>query len=213
MATRSAGRPRSFDRGFALREAARLFWRHGFAGTSTRMLTACLGISSSSLYAAFGTKAELFDEAVRTYALRYSAIYDRAVAEPTVHRVIERVLIDSVEEFARPEEGHPGCLTSSAVMADTSETLDVRGYVAELQRSDEARLRARIERGVLDGDIAPTTDSVVLAELVQTIWQGLSARSALGSRREELLSVVSLALTLIKQTDRTLSNESNALHP
>lgn len=167
------------------------------------MLTASLGISSSSLYAAFGTKAELFDEAVRTYALRYSAIYDRAVAEPTVDRVIERVLVDSVEEFSRSEEGHPGCLTSSAVMADTSATLDVRTYVAELQRSDEARLRDRIERAVLAGDVSASTEPAVLAELVQTVWQGLSARSELGAGREELLSVARLTLTLISQSSRT----------
>lgn len=160
------------------------------------MLTASLGISSSSLYAAFGTKGELFDEAVRTYALRYSAIYDRALAEPTVDRVIERVLVDSVEEFSRSEEGHPGCLTSSAVMADTSATLDVRTYVADLQRCDEARLRARIERGAREGDVAATADPGVLAEYVQTVWQGLSARSELGAGREELLGVARLALAL-----------------
>ncbi|XVU21012.1 TetR/AcrR family transcriptional regulator [Actinoplanes sp. CA-054009] len=197
MTTRSAGRPRAFDRDLALREAARLFWRHGFSGTSTRMLTTALGISSSSLYAAFGTKADLFDEAVRTYALRYSAIYENAVAEPTIVRVIERVLMDSIDEFSRTDEGHPGCLTSSAIMADASTTLDVRSYVADLQRSDEARLRARIERAVRDGDLGATADPAVLAEFVQTVWQGLSARSELGATREQLAGVAAIALTLI----------------
>jgi TetR/AcrR family transcriptional regulator, copper-responsive repressor len=197
MTTRSPGRPRAFDRDLALREAARLFWRHGYSGTSTRTLTTALGISSSSLYATFGTKAELFDEAVRTYARRYSAIYERAVAEPAIGRVIERVLMDSIDEFSRSADGHPGCLTSSAAMADTSATLDVRTYVADLQRSDEARLRARIERAVLDGDLAATTDPAALAELVQTVWQGLSARSELGATREQLVGVAGLALTLL----------------
>lgn len=189
-----------FDRELALRRAACLFWRHGFSGTSTRMLVASLGISNSSLYAAFGTKADLFDEAVRTYALRYSAIYERAVGETTLERVIERVLIDSVYEFGRVEEGHPGCLTSSAAMADTSATFDVRGYVADLQRFDEDRLRARIERAVIEGDAAPTTDPTVLTGLVQTVWQGLSARSDLGAGREELLAVAHLGLELIGRT-------------
>lgn len=197
MTARPAGRPRSFDRDVALREAACLFWQHGFSGTSTRTLAATLGISSSSLYAAFGTKAELFDEAVRTYALRYSAIYADAVAEPSIERVIERLLMDSIEEFSRAEEGHPGCLTSSAVMADTSATLDVRTYVADLQCSDEARLRARIERAMVNGDLAATTDPAMLAGLVQTLWQGLSARSELGATRAELIDVAGLAVTFL----------------
>ncbi|RAA21994.1 TetR/AcrR family transcriptional regulator, partial [Burkholderia multivorans] len=33
------GRPPAFERDQALLEAARLFWRHGYSGTSTRALT------------------------------------------------------------------------------------------------------------------------------------------------------------------------------
>jgi AcrR family transcriptional regulator len=197
MAPRPAGRPREFDRDDALRQAAHLFWRHGFSGTSTRMLTAALGISSSSLYAAFGTKADLFDEAVRAYALRYSAIYDRALHEPTAIGAIERILTESVIEFTRTDEGHPGCLTSSAVMSDTSSTLDVRTFVADLQRSDEARLRRRLEEAALEGALSSAVDPRVLAELVQTIWQGLSTRAELGASRDELARATDLSLTLI----------------
>ncbi|MEU4689768.1 TetR/AcrR family transcriptional regulator [Actinoplanes sp. NPDC023714] len=199
MASRPAGRPRSFDRDDALRRAAHLFWRHGYSGTSTRMLTSALEISSSSLYAAFGTKAALFDEAVRTYALRYSAIYDRALAETTPARVIDVLLTESVHEFTRAGEGHPGCLTSSAVMADASATLDVRAYVAQLRQADEARLRARLERACADGEGEPAVPAAVLAGLVQTLWEGLSARAELGATRDELLGVAGAAASLLHQ--------------
>ncbi len=165
------------------------------------MLAATLGISSSSLYAAFGTKNELFDEAVRSYALRYSKIYDRALSEPTASGVIRRLLLESVDEFTRTDEGHPGCLTSSAVMSDASSTLDVRTYVADLQRADEARLRGRLEQAALDGTLAPTVHPAELAELVQTLWQGLSTRAELGAGRDELISVANLALALISSPD------------
>jgi AcrR family transcriptional regulator len=214
MAPRPAGRPRAFDRDEALRHAAHLFWQHGFSGTSTRMLTAALGISSSSLYAAFGTKADLFAEAIRSYALRYSAIYDRALAEPTTTKVIERLLLESVTEFTRTDEGHPGCLTSSAVMADTSTTLDVRTYVADLQRSDEARLRNRLEQAALAGELPATVQVAALAELVQTLWQGLSTRAELGATRRELLDVAHLAMTLIPPmpASRSLNVSEPASH-
>ncbi len=180
-----------------MRQAAHLFWQHGFSGTSTRMLTATLRISSSSLYAAFGTKADLFNEAVRSYALRYSGIYDRALNEPTMTGMIERLLLDSVGEFTRTDEGHPGCLTSSAVMSDTSSTLDVRTYVADLQCADEARLRNRLAQAALGGTLSTAVHPAELAELVQTVWQGLSTRAELGASREELTSTTNLALTLI----------------
>lgn len=197
MTPRPVGRPRAFDREQALREAARLFWRHGFSGTSTRMLTGALGISSSSLYSAFGTKAALFDEAVRTYAQRYSAVYDRAVGEPTPLDAVHRLLVESVEEFTRADEGHPGCLPSSAVMADSSSTLDVRTFVAELQLSDEARLLGRFAQAQQAGELPDAVPAELLASLVQTIWQGLSARAELGASRSALLEVAELATASI----------------
>src|SRR5699024_5253798 len=197
MKGRTAGRPRAFDRDDALRQAAHLFWRHGFSGTSTRMLTAELGISSSSLYAAFGTKAALFDEVVLTYAKRYSDIYDRALQEATIDQVIERLLVESVAEFTRTEDGHPGCLTSSAVMSDSSASLDVREYVIQLQRSDQERLREHLEHAAEDGMLADSVDPAALAEFIHTIWQGLSTRAELGASREELLSAAALGVTCI----------------
>ncbi len=104
------------------------------------MLGATLGIFGPSLYAAFGTSNELFDEAVRSYALRYGEIYDRALSEPTASSVIRRLLLESGDKFTCMGQGHPGRLTSSAVMSDASFTLDVRTYVADLQRADEARV-------------------------------------------------------------------------
>ncbi len=211
MSSPSAGRPRSFDRDLALKRAACLFWRHGFSGTSTRMLTASLGLSSSSLYAAFGSKSELFDEAVRTYAMRYSAIYRRAIEEPTLAQVIKRLLIDSVDEFSRSEDGHPGCLTTSAVMADAPATLNVRAYVADLQQADEARLYARVARAVLEREVS--ADPAALTGLVQAVWQGLSMRSDLGAGRAELLAVARLSSELIRQTATGRCDTTDPLNP
>ena len=148
------GRPRAFDRDRAVLDAARLFWRRGYSGTSTRDLTAALGLSTSSLYAAFGSKAGLFEEAVRTYAERYREIYQQAVAEKDLQTVIERILTDSVHEFTRPSDMHPGCLISSAVMTDSTSTLDTSAYAAELHGSNEQTLLARIERAIQDGELA-----------------------------------------------------------
>jgi AcrR family transcriptional regulator len=197
MTPRSAGRPRSFDQEEALRHAAHLFWKHGYSGTTTRMLAQELGISGSSLYAAFGTKADLFDTAVRTYARRYSAIYARALRQPTTEGVISHLLRESAREFTRTEDGQPGCLTTSAVMSDASPTLDVRTFVADLQNTDEALLRRRLEGAWHELAPADAASSPDLSELVLTVWHGLSVRADLGASREQLLCAVDAALDLI----------------
>ncbi len=62
-----AGRPREFDRDQALHKAMLLFWQHGYEGTSMSALVETLGIASARIYAAFGSKEQLFREAVALY--------------------------------------------------------------------------------------------------------------------------------------------------
>lgn len=66
--TRRIGRPLSFDRDAVLEQAMLAFWRHGYETTSIGDLTAAMGVTAPSLYAAFGNKQQLFLEAVRRYA-------------------------------------------------------------------------------------------------------------------------------------------------
>lgn len=55
-----AGRPREFDRDAALNKAKLVFWQRGYEGTSMSDLVSALGIASARIYAAFGSKENLF---------------------------------------------------------------------------------------------------------------------------------------------------------
>jgi AcrR family transcriptional regulator len=76
--TRPAGRPRQFDVDDALARALDLFWRNGYRTTTTRELEAGLGITQSSLYHAFGSKARLLDAVLD----RYQAAVERSLLQP-----------------------------------------------------------------------------------------------------------------------------------
>ncbi|AXC11954.1 Transcriptional regulator, TetR family [Acidisarcina polymorpha] len=191
------GRPRTFTRETAILNAARLFWRHGYSGTSTRALTAALGLSTSSLYAAFGSKAGLFELAVRTYAERYHSIYQESVAQKDIRDVVESLLIRSVHEFTQPSENHPGCIISSAVMTNSAETLDTQVYIKELQDLDEQMLLARFRKAHREGQIRSGASAPALTKLIQCVWQGLSASANRGADRETLLSTARLAVELV----------------
>lgn len=70
-------RPTEFDAEQALGSATRLFWRQGYANTSLSQLVEEMGISRSSLYAAFGDKRSLFTMAVQRYNAGYSEIVEQ----------------------------------------------------------------------------------------------------------------------------------------
>ena len=66
-----AGRHRSFDKNNTLEKAMRVFWQNGYPGTSLTDLTTAMGINKSSLYAAFGNKEKLFNQAIEFYLNKY----------------------------------------------------------------------------------------------------------------------------------------------
>jgi TetR/AcrR family transcriptional repressor of nem operon len=64
---KSPGRPRAFDENAVLDTAMDLFWRNGYASASVPDISAATGLSSSSLYNAYGSKLDLYKAALDRY--------------------------------------------------------------------------------------------------------------------------------------------------
>ena len=59
------------------------FWQHGYEGTSMADLVAATGLASARLYAAFGSKEDLFREAVARYEEGDGAFAERRCGRAT----------------------------------------------------------------------------------------------------------------------------------
>src|SRR5579864_399381 len=98
----STGRPREFDIDQALDRALRVFWRKGYEGASLADLTRAMGINRPSLYAAFGSKEELFRKALDRYAEGPAAYVGEALNEPTARAVAQRLLSGTIDLLSDP---------------------------------------------------------------------------------------------------------------
>ena len=191
MATR--GRPRSFDRDLALRRAVVLFWEQGYEGTSIADLTAAMGIAAPSLYAAFGSKEELFREAVASYA--EDSPTDRALArEPTARAAVAAMLHDNADDYSDPATPL-GCMLVLGAPVGTPEHSGVRERLAQERRIALERLRERIERGIADGDVPAGTDAATVAGFYSTVLDGMSIKARDGASSAELHAVADAAMT------------------
>jgi AcrR family transcriptional regulator len=187
-------RQRAFDRDAALDSALRAFWRHGYEATSIAELTAVMGIRPPSLYAAFGDKRRLFEEAVRRYQETYGAFTARALAEePTGRQAIERVLREAAAEYASTE--HPtGCLIISAAVNCGPESAEVEELLRGFRQEAKAALRRRIDDDLAAGRLAPGTETGGLATFYASVIQGMSTQSRDGASHADLLRVAELAM-------------------
>ncbi|MEV0432993.1 TetR/AcrR family transcriptional regulator [Nocardia sp. NPDC050413] len=191
------GRPRAFDRDVALRRAMEVFWERGYEGASMSDLTTAMGINSPSLYAAFGDKESLFREAVTLYGRAEGSRTARALSEqPTAYAAIAAMLHDNIAMYTDP--GLPqGCMVVLAGATYTTRNASVREFLTEARRRTTADIQARLERGVVEGDLQPGTDTAALAAFFSTVLYGLSvqARDCVG--RSELTAAADSALQIL----------------
>src|SRR5918992_925519 len=191
---RRRGRPRGFDRDAALRRAMEVFWQRGYEGTSISDLTAAMGINSPSLYAAFGSKEELFREAIDLYDTTDGSASERALREgPTARAAIEAMLRDNAELYADPEKPS-GCMVVLGTTTWTPHNEAVREYLADIRHKTFELIRARLERGVAEDEIPAGADVEGFAAYYNTVLEGLSIQARDGASRESMHTIIDCAM-------------------
>src|ERR1700744_164643 len=111
------GRPREFNREKGLQNAMLVFWRKGYNPTSIPDLCHAIGISAPSLYAAFGSKEELFIEAVKLYMqASYTLLWNRLAEGRTAYESMKKLLLATAKEGLNLEVHPVGCLISLATV-------------------------------------------------------------------------------------------------
>ena len=190
---RKTGRPLSFDREVALEQAMLTFWRYGYETTSIVDLTKAMGVTTPSLYTAFGDKKRLFLEAARRYAGDPETMAQTIDGAPTAYDAAREMLTAAATAFTG-EATPKGCLLASATASGSAASADVQREIADIRRAMDARLRARIERDIIAGVLPSDTNVAGLAGLVMAVTQGMSALARDGALRASLLAIVEVAL-------------------
>ncbi|AEW95346.1 MULTISPECIES: TetR/AcrR family transcriptional regulator [Streptomycetaceae] len=202
---RPKGRPRGFDRETALERALTLFWEYGYEATSVSNLTKAMGINPPSLYAAFGDKRSLFEEAVERYQETHGAFTPRALhEEPTARGAIHRMLREAAVEFT--DDSHPGgCLIVSAAVNCGPESSDVEAHLRDIREAGKQSMRDRIASGIHTGELPPDTDADALGAYFAAVFQGMSTQARDGASRTELEAMAELAMRAWPEPAHTAS--------
>src|ERR1700748_830123 len=151
------GRPRSFDRQAALRQAMQVFWALGYEGATLNELQAAMGgIAPPSFYAAFGSKEELFREAVELYSRTLGAPMMKALEEGAPARSsIEALLEAAVESFCTP--GLPrGCFLVFGAFNSVPSNKNVEDHVRGLRVRGQKAIHGRVQLCVDAGQVITT---------------------------------------------------------
>jgi len=194
IAKRQPGRPRTFDRDKALQIALRLFWQRGYEGTSILDLTRAMGITAPSLYAAFGSKERLYMESAGLYLSTQGHFMVRALEdEPTARKSIARMLLDAAKSYTRPDLPR-GCLISNGVIQCAEENVEVAQQFTAFRKAARDAIKARLDRGVKEGDLPRKTDTGSLSTFYAAVIQGMSTQARDGASKQALERIATMAM-------------------
>jgi AcrR family transcriptional regulator len=188
------GRPREFDRDAALEAAMLLFWRKGFAATSMNDLCDAMGVRSPSLYAAFGSKEDLYLEAIEHYAATQgAAAWDPLMQGATARAGIENVLIAAADILPKSRITPAGCMAMLGAVADEWPPAVARA-VKKLRQDSLGMLRARLQGAVASGELPGSVNIDALSRFYLTVFEGMAIQAKDGATQAELQAVAAMAM-------------------
>ncbi|KQR73848.1 TetR family transcriptional regulator [Burkholderia sp. Leaf177] len=195
--SKGRGRPRAFDRQIALTRAMDTFWLKGFDGCAISDLTTAMNINSPSLYAAFGSKEDLFREALDLYGALEGDATQRALSGPrNIRDALGAMLKRSVEMFTRGPQPR-GCMVMLGAMNVSADQKSLRTLLHKRQKQILDLIRKRMAMAVDDGEFAVSADIDGLSTLCAVLFTGLAVHAHDGAGRAKLNSAIDAFLATL----------------
>jgi AcrR family transcriptional regulator len=181
-------RTREFD-DEVLRSASReLFWSNGFANTSIGDISVATKVGNGSIYAAYGSKFDLFFAILESYCqtridIVASAMSIGHAAEESIREFFDVIVADCANQV-----GRRGCLMLNSVAEFGGRDERVMALCRTTTDTMERRVADRLQAAVSANEI-DAVDIDLLAAQIILVSQGLIQMSRLGTSREKLSAV------------------------
>lgn len=153
-----------------------------------------MGIASARIYAAFGSKEDLFREAVALYENNEGSFADRALREEaTARKAIERMLHDAIVAYTRPGRPH-GCMVVQAATNCSADNDAIQIWLAGLRRARTASIVARLREAQAACELSADADVDALGDCFATVLHGISVQARDGVPKKRLLAMIPIAM-------------------
>ena len=193
-------RPVQVDRGKALRQAKDVFWRRGYGATSMSQLLEATGMGSGSFYAAFDSKASLFELVLDDYSARsdrqFETLRQRHHGLEVLRAFLEKTLINVSDD-----DRSKGCLLVNSA-------LELEGVEPHLYRRVsngldqlESEIRRCLAEADAQGQLHKGVEIEEAAGLLMSLIQGLRVGSRLGLSRNEARHRVNAMLAMLSSAE------------
>jgi TetR/AcrR family transcriptional repressor of nem operon len=183
-------RPSIFDRDAAIETAMQEMWRHGYKASSVKSISETLGIKRSSYYNAFGSRENLFKEAMAVY-FRQSpdSILHGELPDIPIVELLTRTFRAICAARAGDPEGR-GCLAINSLTELDESDAELRDLIKKAVLGSAARIETLLGIAVENGELPATTNVHAKALALQNLMVGINVfAKALRDEDELWLSI------------------------
>lgn len=180
------GRPRTYEAGAALDAALKVFWTRGYGGTSVDALTAAMGMSKPSVYAAFGNKQAVYEATVTHYVATIGSGYLQPLrTQPTLRDGLLGFYA-AVIDVVTGKHGPLGCVVACTLPAEAGDSEAARGLLSAVVAQLDGAIVARLRAARAAGELPKRADVALLAQLITSGMFAISIRARSGTPRRAL---------------------------
>ncbi|MDO1581272.1 TetR/AcrR family transcriptional regulator [Rhizobium oryzicola] len=169
----TAGRPREFDTHEALANAITQFSAHGYHGTSIADLNKALGLTTGSIYKAWGDKHGLLMAALDRYIETRLQVLQQAVGSASTALEKITAALRLYAESSSGRSGEIGCLVVEMAMELWQSDAQVAARLAKHEENRRAQFIRWLREGQEDGSLRNTGDVEATADLLLALTQGM----------------------------------------
>jgi TetR/AcrR family transcriptional repressor of nem operon len=193
-------RPREFDELTVLEAAMRCFWHRGYEQTSMRDLADEMGITSASVYNAFGDKRSLYRRALDHY-LEHSVRDRVARFAPLPPLSALRAFFDEIVERSITDKQQRGCMLVNTALEVAPHDATFQRLVADEMMFIESFFRRCIAEGQRDGTITSKRPAEELATTLLSVLLGIRVLARNRPQRQVLERAAGGAISLLRSDD------------
>lgn len=168
-----SGRPREFDDAAVINAAMNVFWRNGYEGSSAQELCERTKLGRGSLYNAFGSKQQLYEQALCRYQELGIQAQSLILNGPGTAKQRLRALLEWGIEGDLDDTKPRGCMALFSILERNTKDPQVeqinRSYVIKL----EAALCHVFAVGQRSGEISTERPALEMARAFLSSYYGL----------------------------------------
>lgn len=190
-------RPREFDREEALRAALKVFWSQGYDGSSLRDLETEMGLSRSSLMAAFKDKQSLFEESLALYVKEYSEPRYKILREATSAHAGIRKFLSATVETSISGKSPAGCFIVNSTAGIDNADRKIRDFLESRLKIREKEIYNLLARAQESGELKKDLNIKSISRVIQSVSLGIPTLARMYKSKAYFEELIDEALRLL----------------